>query len=251
MLSPYFETNLGKLYNCDCLALYKTLADDSIDLIFTSPPYNIGSTGKKNSMYSEYADNLTNDEYYILLKSFLEESLRVCKGAIFLNINYMNNNKHVLYKILSDFVEYLRENIIWDKGRSQPPIGNILGKRYEYIFMFTKNPKFEINNFRVNKAAKYTKEFGNWISNLVQVSLATDQTKFSKTHRAGFPYKLPSIFMDIYTKENDLVLDPFFGLGSTAIAAELLNRRWLGAELIEKYCEIAKERLAITENKLF
>jgi DNA modification methylase len=163
----------------------------------------------------------------------------------------MTNNKKVLYKILSDFSEYLRENIIWDKGKCQPPIGNILGKRYEYVFLFTKNTKFEVNNFRQNKAIKYQKEFGNWISNLIQLSLATDQTEFSKTHRAGFPYKLPYIFIDIYSKEKDIVLDPFFGLGSTAIASELLNRRWLGSELIEKYCAISRDRLLSVEEKLF
>jgi DNA modification methylase len=155
----------------------------------------------------------------------------------------MSNNKKVLYRFLSDFSEYLRENIIWKKDRIQPPIGNILGKRYEYIFLFTKDPKFQINNFRENKAKNYTAEFGNWISNLIEVSLKTDQTKYNKINRAGFPLALPKMFIDIYTKENDIILDPFMGMGTTAIASEQLNRRWIGSELLEHSCEIIKEEL--------
>lgn len=251
MLKPYFTNELGILYNCDCKELLKELKTDSIDLIFTSPPYNTGNSGKNKDMYKDYDDNLSNDEYYNLLYVFLEESLRICKGPIFLNMNYMVNNKKVLYKIISDFSEYLRENIIWDKGYCQPPIGNILGKRYEYIFFFTKNSKFEINTFKYNKGKNYTENFGNWISNLIKVSLKTDQTKFSRKHRAGFPIDLPKIFIDIYTKKGDIVLDPFMGLGSTAMSAELIDRRWIGSELIKNYCDIIKKRLEEVSSKLF
>jgi DNA modification methylase len=212
-------------------------------MVFTSPPYNTGGVGKNKGMYKTYSDNLPDQQYYDLLSNVLAESLRICTGPIFLNINYMTNNKKVLYKILSDFSEYLRENIIWKKDRVQPPIGNILGKRYEYIFVFTKNPKFVINNFRVNMAANYKEQFGNWISNLIEVSIKTDQTKYSKINRAGFPLDLPKMFIDIYTKEGDVVLDPFMGMGTTALAAEILKRKWIGSELLEHSCEIIKERL--------
>jgi len=242
--NPYFTTDLGKCYNGSCLDILSALPTDSIDLVFTSPPYNTGNKGKNKNMYTEYNDNLSDDDYYNLLSTCLKESLRVCKGLVFININYMNNNKKVLYRLMYEFVEYLRENIIWDKHRVQPPIGNILGKRYEYILMFSKNPKIEINNFRKNKAEKYTEEFGNWISNLLSVSIKTDQTKFAKTHRAGFPVDLPKIFIDIYTNPGDTILDPFFGLGSTAIASESLARKWIGIELMETYCQISKERIA-------
>jgi len=243
LLSPYFETKLGKCYKGSCLDILPRLEDNSVDLIFTSPPYNTGNKGKNKDMYTEYQDSLSDEEYYNVLKTFLTESLRVCKGPIFLNINYMNNNKKILYRIIHEFSEYLRENVIWEKDRVQPPIGNILGKRYEYIFLFTKDSKFVINDFRHNKAEKYKAEFGNWISNLIHISLKTDQTKYAKTHRAGFPIDLPKVFIDIYTKEGDIVLDPFFGLGTTAIAAESLNRKWIGIELIEKYCNIAQDNL--------
>jgi DNA polymerase elongation subunit (family B)/DNA modification methylase len=239
----YFSTKLGKCFNEDCISVMKTLPNDSVNLVFTSPPYNTGNKGKNKNMYTEYTDDVSDEQYYNLLNDCLRESLRVCKGPIFINLNYMNNNKKVLYKWVADNVEYLRENIIWEKDKVQPPIGNILGKRYEYIFMFTKDPKFQINDFRKNKAENYTAEFGNWISNLLKVSLKTDQTKFAKTHRAGFPLALPKIFIDIYTKEGDTILEPFLGLGTTALAAESMGRNWIGCELVKKYCDITKERL--------
>jgi len=251
MPNPFHTTELGKLYNCDCRELFKSLETDSVDMVFTSPPYNTGNKGKNKNMYNDYIDNISNEDYYNLLATFLKESLRVCKGAIFLNINYMVNNKRVLYKVVSDFSEHLRENIIWDKGFCQPPIGNILGKRYEYIFLFTKNPKFEINTFKENKAARHKDKFGNWISNLIKLGLKTDQTEFSKKHRAGFPIELPKTFMDIYTKEKETVLDPFMGLGATAIAAEVMNRKWIGSELIANYCDIIRKRIDDMSPKLF
>lgn len=242
-LTPYFETNLGKCYNASCLDLLKSLETDSCQMMFTSPPYNTGNKGKNKDMYTEYKDNLSEDDYFNLLNTVIKEGMRVCKGPVFFNINYMTNNKKILYRILHENSDFLRENIIWKKDRVQPPIGNILGKRYEYIFVFTKDPKVEINNFRVNKASNYKAEFGNWISNLIEISLKTDQTKFAKTHRAGFPLDLPKMFIDIFTKEGDTIIDPFMGLGTTAMASELLKRRWIGSELVKKYCDIIKERL--------
>ncbi len=123
-------------------------------------------------------------------------------------------------------------------------------KRYEYIFLFTKNPKFEINNFRINKAIKYKERFGKWISNLFYMPPDYENLHLVKKHRAGFPVALPKMFIDIFSKKNDIILDPFLGLGSTAIAAEELGRRWVGCELIKEYCDITKFRLAHLQTTL-
>lgn len=244
-IKPYFYNDNIKIFNDNCLKVLPALESNSIDLVFTSPPYNTGNSGKNKNMYTEYIDDLSDEDYYKLLSGMLSEALRVCKGAVFVNINYMNNSKTVLYKWLSDFSEYLRENIIWDKGpnRSTIPIGNILMKRYEYIFLFTKDPKFEINNFRVNKAEKYKKEFGKWISNLISISVDYENLKHVKVHRAGFPVELPKMFIDIYSKEGDTILDPFMGLGSTPLACSMLKRKFVGTELVKKYCDITLEKL--------
>lgn len=245
MINPYFIKDNITIYNSNCLDILKSLNTDSVDLVFTSPPYNTGNAGKNKDMYKEYDDDLSDADYYKLLKESITECLRICKGAVFFNINYMNNNKNVLYKVISETSEYLRDNIIWDKGpnKSTIPIGNILMKRYEYILFYTKNPKFEINNFRINKAIKYKDIFGKWISNLITLPPDYENLELVKKHRAGFPVKLPQIFIDIYTNEGDIVLDPFLGLGSTAIASRYLNRKFIGIELIKDYCDLSIEKL--------
>ena len=232
------------LYQGNCVEVLRQIPDKVVDLTFTSPPYNTGNSGKNKGMYKNYVDDLTDEDYYNLLNNCLKECLRITKGLVCFNLNYMQNNKIALFKFVADNAVHLKDTMIWDKMRVQPPIGNILGKRYEFIFIFTEDNKFEINNFRVNKAENYKHIFGNWISNLMQLPITTDQTKWAKQHRAGFPLDLPKIFIDLFTKEGEVVLDPFLGLGTTGIASKLMKRKFIGIELMEDYIKIAKERIA-------
>jgi DNA modification methylase len=230
---------LNKIYHNNCLDILKKMKMDSIDMCFTSPPYNCGN----KRMYRSYNDDLPDDEYYKLLSDSLKEMLRICKGLIFFNINYMQNNKKSIYRLMYEFSDYLRENIIWDKLRAEPPIANILAKRYEYILLLTKNKDIEINNFKKNKAENYKNIFGNWISNLIRLSIKDDQVQYNKINRAGFPINLVRMFIDIYTKENDIILDPFMGLGTTAMACKQSNRNYIGIEIIKENIEIAEKRI--------
>ena len=125
----------------DSSTILKELDNNSVNIVFTSPPYNTGGAGKNKDMYKEYGDNLTDEYYYKLLDTTLKESLRVCDGGIFYNLNYMSNNKESLFRWVWENSDNLREVIIWDKEISQPPIGNILAKKYEFIFLFTKDKK--------------------------------------------------------------------------------------------------------------
>lgn len=247
---PFYESERGKMYCGNCLNILPELPEKLIAMTFTSPPYNTGNTGKNKDMYTEYSDALLSEDYYFLLYMSLNQSLRLTRDLVMFNVNYMKNNQEVLDDLNFNMGHRRKEKIIWDKGRCQPPIGNILGKRYEEILVFTMNDGFEINNFKVNKAKKYGNLFGNWISNLITLSTAQDQTEFSSVHRAGFPINLPKVFIDIYTEKDDVILDPFMGLGTTAIAAESLGRRWIGIELIEDYCELAVKRIEQASKQL-
>lgn len=230
----------------DCIELMKQMDSNTVDLIFTSPPYNTGGKGKNKGLYKFYDDNLTDDSYFNLLRDSMLEAMRICRGLSFFNLSYMTNNKKVLFSVFADLSDYIKELVVWDKMRVQPPIGNILGKRYEFILVLSSNPKFEINNFRENKASKYTKEFGCWISNLIQLS---SQRKPVKFHQAVFPTQLPSIFIDIYTKPNNIILDPFCGSGTTCVAAKELGRNYIGIDISEEYCSIARSRLEAATEK--
>lgn len=225
----------------DSLAILKTLPSDSVDMVFTSPPYNCGNTGKNKDMYAFYGDDLSDDDYFTLLNDSLKESLRLCKGLVFFNLNFMRNNTRVIFKWLNENSDIFKDIMVWDKNKVQPPIGNILGKRAEFIFIFSKTDA-EINDFRQNKAHKYKHLFGSWLSNVLQLGLNTDKTD-AKIHRAGFPVELPAIFIDMYTKEGEIVLDPFVGCGATALAAKSLGRKFIGIDLNNEYCEVSRRRL--------
>lgn len=233
---------MSEIINDDCLVALPKLADDSVKMTFTSPPYNTGNSGKNKGMYKNYGDNLKDEEYFQLLDKSLKECMRVSSGLVFYNLNFMRNNTRTILRWLHENSEFMRDIITWDKCKVQPPIGNIVGKRCEYIYIFSKDKKAVINDFRKNKAANYKEVFGSWLSNLCKVDLSTDKTD-AKIHRAGFPVNLPKVFIDMYSEEGDTILDPFMGLGATAVAAKMLGREYLGIEMSPEYVEIIKERI--------
>jgi DNA modification methylase len=234
-----------KMLQGDCVEVMKTLPNDSVDMVFTSPPYNCG----KGKMYEHYSDDLSDEQYFQLLHKSLTECLRVCKGLVFFNLNFMNTNRGTILRWLAYDNWALKDIVVWDKLNCQPPIGNIFGKRCEFIFVFAKTD-VEINNFKENKAKNYKTIFGNWLSNICQISIKQDKLD-SSIHRAGFPTSLPRVFIDMYTKKDETVLDPFAGCGTTGVACIDLGRKFIGIELTSEYYQVAEKRFNNTQESLF
>ena len=239
-MKPYFETDLGKLYNCDCLEFLKTMEDKSVDLVLTSPPYNTGNkslgyhplskTGDK--FYDKYSDDKPSEEYLKNILMWIEESIRISRYT-FWNMQILSNNKDVIINIFGSFKNTFKDMFIWSKQAVSQIVKGRMAKGYEIVFMFGEdsNMTFEYNNFPKN----------NYVPNI--------KTWFKKgkdaipEHHATFPIALPSYFIEYFTKKNDLTIDPFLGSGTTAVACEKLGRRWIGIEISEKYCEIAAKRI--------
>jgi len=218
----YFETSRGILYCGDCLEIMKEFPKNSIDLVLTDPPYNICKD------YGLYKDNMKPKDYLkwitIIYSHFY--SLLIDKS----HLTFTCAQKYIWF--FKDMLEscgfVFRHLAIWynpaRKGGSWP--GQWVYS-YEPIMDFTKGGFKKLNN-------------GNSVG-FTDVWVETSPKNIK--HPAKRPVSCWTDLVFLLSSDNDLVLDSFIGSGTTAVAAEKLNRRWIGIEINPEYCEIAKQRI--------
>lgn len=236
---------LNEIYNIDVLEGLRQIPDNSIDLIVTSPPYNKGYWTKNKSTkdkyyniskkvrkidYGVFDDNMSPEDYERWQREVLNECIRVIKptGSIFYNhkdIYNALNTVHPLY--VWDYP--VKQLIIWDKG-STPNVG----KEYflpctEWLFWIKKTP--DSKPYFDRKKGKYCRNVWRIIPDK------------KNSHPAPFPLEIPENCILTCTKENDIVLDPFMGSGTTALAAKKNKRNYIGFELNNEYIEEANKRI--------
>ncbi len=224
----------------DCIKLMHKLPPSSIGLIVTSPPYNIrNSTGNGFNCrskdlwscaglrdgYDGYSDNMPYHDYIAWQRECLNAMMRVLKedGAIFYNHKWRVQNG--LWQNRSEIVEGfpVRQVIIWHrKGGMNFNRGYFL-PTYEVIYLIAKR-EFKL----VSKA--------NAHSDVWEIAPAR-----GNDHPAPFPVELAQRCIE--STNADIVLDPFMGSGTTALAAEKLGRQWIGSDISGKYCLGAKKRI--------
>ncbi len=234
------ENWTGKIHCMDCIELMNSLPQESISVVVTSPPYNLkNSTG--NGMkdgrggkwanaalingYEDHGDDMPHSEYVEWQRNCLTAMMRVLRpdGAIFYNHKWRVQNG--LLQDRADIVAGfpVRQIIIWKrKGGINFNAGYFL-PTYEVIYLIAK-PDFKL-------APKANAQGDIW-----EIPQARDNR-----HPAPFPVELAQRCID--STIEGVVLDPFMGSGTTAIAAEILNREWIGVEISEKYCKMAEKRL--------
>ena len=241
--SDIMELNLylDQIICGDCLDVMQKLPSESIDLIITSPPYNLkNSTGngmKANTKsgkwagaslqngYSHHDDNMPHSEYVAWQKQCLTEMFRLIKptGAIFYNHKWRVQNGLLQDRqdIVGDFP--VRQIIIWKrKGGINFNPGYFL-PTYEVIYLITK-PDFKLapKANALGDVWEFTQEMKN-------------------EHPAPFPVNLIERIISSTTAQ--IILDPFSGSGTTALVANMLNRNYIGIEISPEYCEMAKKRI--------
>ena len=233
-----------EMINDDCLNVLKSLKDKSVNLCVTSPPYNMNlrvRNGKHCSRqlvkeittkYVGFSDNLPMDEYFEFNKKVITELLRV-SDLTFYNVQFLTGNKAALYRLIGEFAENIKEFIIWDKVTAQPAIGsNVLNSRFEVLLVFSDKDDAIIRQFK-----KCNFERGE-LDNLWQIKRS--QTK-CKEHGATFPLELIERIISTFSNEDDTVLDPFMGTGTTGFVCKRLNRNFIGVEFEKTYYEFAKK----------
>lgn len=218
-----------KLLNENCLEIIKKIPDNSIDLVATDCPYHIISGGctnkEKNGILNK--ENASNGKLFsyneITFSEWLPEVYRVLKERTHCYI-FINGRNLMQLQQEAEKVGFVYQNtLIWDKG-------NVTPNRYymnacEFILMLRKGKARTINNTGSSNLLRYKNKVGN------------------KYHPTEKPVELMKILIENSCYNDDIVLDPFMGSGSTGIACVNTNRNFIGIELDEKYFNIAKDRI--------
>lgn len=220
-----------------------------VDLIVSSPPYNVGLK------YDRYQDNKTYPEYINWLKKIFRDCQNIMNigGTVAINVGDGNNGAQPIHSDIIQFMtrelDYvMRATIIWHKntvsqrtawGSWMQPSCPSFPTPFEYILLF----RYKDKHYRKsNGRATVTKE--EFIENSLALWTFKPEAQFSKKHPAPFPLELPKRIIQQMTYEEDLVLDIFSGTGTTALASKQLNRRYIGFELSADYHGIAMNRLS-------
>jgi site-specific DNA-methyltransferase (adenine-specific) len=236
---------INKIF-CKSSEKMEELPDNSVHLVVTSPPYNVGK---------EYDDNLTLNEYRAFLKRVWDEVKRVLVpgGRVCINIANLGRKPYIPLHafIVEDMLELkflMRGEIIWNKASSGSPStawGSWLSAKnptlrdiHEYILVFSKG-MFSRENIK-RKSTISKKEFLEFTKS-VWTFAAEPATKVG--HPAPFPVELPYRLIQLYTFEGEVVLDPFIGSGQTAIAAVKTKRSYVGYDINQAYVKLAEKRI--------
>jgi site-specific DNA-methyltransferase (adenine-specific) len=221
------------------------LADNSVALMVTSPPYNVGK---------DYDDDLSLDEYLELLSRVFAETYRVLEpgGRACMNIANVGRKPYVplashVNMLMNDLGYLMRGEILWVKGKGatgscawgswQSAKNPVLRDLHEYVLVYSKG------RFDRVKEGKSTIGRDEFMRNTLSVWEFPPESATKIGHPAPFPEELPRRLIELYTYEDDLVLDPFCGAGTTCVAAEKLGRKWVGYDINEEYLKIARRRM--------
>lgn len=226
----------------------KEIPDNSLHLMVTSPPYNVSKV---------YDEDLSLKEYLQLLRSVFAETYRVLVGGGRACVNVANLGRKP-YIPLSDHISHMmieigfkmRGEIIWYKGAGagvsmawgswQSAANPVLRDTHEYILVFSKG-RFERKKTEGKENTITREQFMQWTKSVWTMN---PESAKKVQHPAPFPVELPYRLIQLYTYKGDVVLDPFMGSGSTAIAALKSERKYVGYEVDPGYIEIAEKRIA-------
>jgi len=237
---------LDQIFNENCLETLKRIPDASVNVVVTSPPYNMNLrirngvyTSRQivkeiSTKYDGFSDNLPIDDFYRFHSEVLRELLRV-SNLVFYNIQIVTGSKRAFFKMIGDFSDKLKDIIIWDKGNGQPAMQEqVLNRRSELVLVFENDYPIS-RQFRSATFKRGTLD-DVWL-------IKRERKKGVVNHGATFPEELLITILKNFSKENDVVYDPFLGTGTTAIVAKMMNRRYIGSELSKEYFEISKKKL--------
>jgi len=222
------------------------LPDDSIALMVTSPPYHVGK---------DYDSDASFEEYLSLLDRVFQETYRVLQpgGRAVVNVANLGRRPYVplSHEVTARMLRIgflMRAEIIWQKAKGaggncawgswRSPANPVVRDVHEYCLCFSKG--------RFDRVVKGERDIPaeEFLASTLSVWEIPPESARRVGHPAPFPVELPKRFIRLYTYRDEWVLDPFMGSGSTAVAAVLTGRRWVGYDVDPAYCETTRQRAA-------
>ncbi len=243
----FFQNDSVCIYNADILKI-DDIENNSVDLIVTSPPYNVDIS------YSSHDDKMEYQDYLMFTRKWLSKCYELAKsdGRFCLNIP-LDKNKGGQQSVCADITTIAKEagwryhsTIIWNEGNisRRTAWGSWLSASAPYviapvevILILYKDSWKKTSGSKKSDITK--KEFMDWTNG---VWVFNGESKKRIGHPAPFPVELPRRCIKLFSFVGDTILDPFMGSGSTLIASIQNNRRGIGIDIDKKYCELAKKR---------
>ncbi len=243
------KLELNKIYNESCLDTLERIPDNYIDLVITSPPYNMNLRIRKgeycsrqivkeiSTKYEGFADNIPIDKYNEFHSNVLRELLRV-SNLVFYVVQVVTGSKRSIFKMIGEFNENLKDIIVWDKGHAEPAIQQqVLNRQTELILVFEKD-------YPISRQFRSSTFKRGSLKDIWQIARNRNNgKKKDKSHGATFPEKLVANILENFSKKGDKVYDPFLGTGTTAVVAKKMKRKFIGSEILKDYYQIVKRKL--------
>ena len=231
------------IYNGDCTVEMQKIANDSVDLILTDPPYNLGnfminrSTNlakmRENFFANAGWDNLEFDEWVERMDSFFEDAARIIKTGGSMIIFMSIIKVETIIKLAEKHGFYYKTTGIWHKLNPMPRNMNLhfVNSTEAWIYFTYKKKTGTFNN--ENKM----------IHDFIETSVVSNGEKKAGKHPTQKPIALLEHFVKLLSNEGDLVVDPFMGSGSTGVVCKKLGRNFVGVEFDKEYYGIAQRRI--------
>lgn len=251
---------INKIICGDSNEVLKTIPNNSVDVVLTSPPYNFGLDYDGDSQDDSYYW----ETYFKKLFSIFDECVRVVKygGRIIVNIQPLFSDYIPTHHIISNYFMgkklIWKGEILWEKnnynckytswGSWKSPSSPYLKYTWEFIEIFCKGDlKHPGESGDIDITAN---EFKEWV--VAKWSIGTEGKMKGYGHPAMYPEKLVERIIKLFSYKNDVILDPFNGAGTTTIVAHELGRRYIGIDISEEYCKVARGRIdSFYESNIF